>query len=279
MNTNTNQINFLKKNSIKLRIKVLEAVYKAGKGHIGGAYSMIDILTVLFYGGFLKHDPKNPNWKERDIFLLSKGHAGIGLYCILSDRGFFEEKHLFELNNGGLLGEHPDANIPGIEVVGGSLGHGLGIACGMAKADKLNLNPRKYFVLMGDGELYEGSVWEAILFTCYHNLSNLILIIDRNRYIATAGTEEVNSLSSISDKMHSFGFNVIEIDAHNIEEIYSNLTAINDFKSKKPTVLIANSVKGKGVSFMENEVSWHHGGIREDTYKKAKMELETTLGD
>ena len=256
MNTNTNQINFLKKNSIKLRIKVLEAVYNgAGKGHIGGAYSMMDILTVLFYGGIVKHDPENSKWEKRDIFLLSKGHAGIGLYCVLSDRGFFDEKNLFELNNGDLLGEHPDFNIPGIEVVGGSLGHGLGIACGMAKADKLNLNPRKYFVLMGDGELYEGSVWEAILFTCHHNLSNLILIIDRNRYIATAGTEEVNSLSSISDKMHSFGFNVIEIDAHNIEEIYSNLTAINDFKSKKPTVLIANSVKGKGVSFMENEVS------------------------
>lgn len=277
MDNNSNKIKYLKDKSTQLRIKVLEAVKAAGKGHIGGVFSMIDILTVLFYGGILKHDPEKPKWKDRDFFLLSKGHAGIGLYCLLSDRGYFPEKHLYELNKGGLLGEHPDINIPGIEIVGGSLGHSLGIACGIAKANRMDKNKRKVYVMMGDGECYEGSVWEAALFAGHHKLSNLILFIDRNGLIATAGTEDVNSLESVSSKWESFGFEVFEIDAHNFETIFNTLKILENKDFDKPTVIVANSIKGKGVSFMENQVSWHHGGIKGDNYEKARAELLNSM--
>ena len=160
----------------ELRMTILEMAYNGQSAHIACAFSIVEILSTL-YRYYLNYPDNDPESKERDYLILSKGHAGIGLYCILSDRGLFEEKHLFELNNGGLLGEHPDANIPGIEVVGGSLGHGLGIACGMAKADKLNLNPRKYFVLMGDGELYEGSVWEVALSAPKFKLNNFTVYL------------------------------------------------------------------------------------------------------
>ena len=174
----------LKKKSSEIRLLILDAIYKAGKGHIGGSYSIVEILVALFYGGILKHDPQNPQWAERDRFILSKGHAGIALYAVLAETGYFDLDELDNLNNGGMLGEHPDHLIPGVEAVSGSLGHGLPIASGMALADKLdNKIDRRTYIILGDGECYEGSIWEAAFFASHHQLKNNNSIIDINTII------------------------------------------------------------------------------------------------
>jgi len=268
---------FFKNKAIELRLMVVEAVKSAGKGHIGGAFSMMDILTVLFYGGFLKYDAKHPKWNDRDWFLLSKGHSGVGLYAILSDCGYFSKTELNFLNQGSMLGEHPDFNIPGVEVVGGSLGHSLGIAGGVALANRLDGKDKKIVVMMGDGECNEGSVWEAALFAAHHKLSNIWVIIDRNKLMATNQTEEVNKLDPMDEKWASFGWKVINTDAHNVNEIQEIFNTLENSKPSQPIAIIANSIKGKGVSFMENKVSWHHGGLSPELYEQAKKELKLQL--
>ena len=277
MTEQSKQFEFLEKKSTELRLLVLDAVNSAGKGHIGGAFSMMDMITSLFYGGHLSHDPDYPEWPERDIFLLSKGHAGIGLYSLLADRGFFSKEHLNEINQGGLLGEHPDINVPGIEIVSGSLGHAIGVAAGIAKADQLDGEDRAIIVLMGDGECYEGSVWEAALFAAHHALNRLAVIVDRNNLIATGSTEKVNSLGALSEKWSSFGWDVLEIDGHNFEEITMALNKWKRAASGRPLAIIANTIKGKGVSFMEGQVAWHHGGVHGEQYLKGRDELISAL--
>ena len=252
------------------RIKILDIIRNSGKGHIGGAYSCIDILTVLYYGNILKMDPGSLSDKSRNRFLMSKGHAGIAQYVILQDLGFFSEKELLSMNKGGLLGEHPDHNIPGIEFDTGSLGHGLGVAAGFAYASKLDEENNKIYVLLGDGECYEGAVWEAALLAAHLKLDNLIAIVDRNGLCIHGETEEINKLEPMADKWRAFGWNVVEVDGHNHEKI---LNTFHNISSHSPTVLIANTVKGKGVSYMENEPQWHHGGISDDLYNKAYDEL------
>jgi len=262
--------NALKFKSKELRLSILNAIYRSGKGHIGGAYSCMDILVALYYGGIMKFDPKNPKWDQRDRFIMSKGHAGIALYAILSDLGYFNKSELELFNNGNMLGEHPDNNIPGIEINSGSLGHGLGIGAGMALAAKMNANKYRTFVLLGDGECYEGSIWEAAMFAAHHNLKNLTAIVDRNGLCIHGTTEEINHLDPLDKKFESFGWYVDNIDGHNINEIISNIKVNH---SSKPRMVIANTVKGKGVSFMENVSSWHHGGISDELYDQAKKEL------
>ena len=161
------------------------------EGHIGGAYSIVEILVTLYYGKFIRFNAKNPFWSDRDRFILSKGHAGVSLYCILADLGFFSKGELLKLNSGGLLGEHPDHNIPGIECVTGSLGHGLSIGAGMALAEKIDGTKKKTIVLLGDGECYEGSIWESIIFANNHKLYNLCAIVDRNKLITHGSTEKL----------------------------------------------------------------------------------------
>lgn len=259
----------------QLRLDVLSAITKAGKGHIGGSYSIIDILVALFYGGIIKFDPINPDWEGRDRFILSKGHAGIAVYAVLADLGFFPKQELDFLNNGRMLGEHPDQLIPGIEAISGSLGHGLSIATGMALADKLDSKAnRRTFVILGDGECYEGSVWEAANFASHHNLRNLCAIIDRNSLITHGSTEEINSLEPMIDKWLAFGWETRDVDAHDINELINIFQDLGSKRSNKPTALIANSVKGKGVSFMENEAAWHHGGIDALKFTAAEKELQ-----
>jgi transketolase len=267
----------LKKKSAELRLMVLDTIYAAGRGHIGGAFSMMDILTVLFYGGALKHDPTNPEWDERDIFLLSKGHAGVGLYCALADCGYFPVEQLGRLNQGGMLGEHPDRNIPGVEILGGSLGHAVGVASGIAKSDQIDNKNRHVIVLMGDGECYEGSVWEAVLFASHHRLQNLAVIIDRNGLIATGASEQVNTLGSLADKLVAFGWMVVEVDGHDVVAIQSLLKTWKSDCTTQPIAIIAQTVKGKGVTFMENQVGWHHGVLNESSYKVARQELVSYL--
>jgi len=269
----------IKKKAVEIRLSILDAVASAGKGHIGGAYSCNDILVVLYYAGFLKNNPNDPLWLERDRFLLSKGHAGVGLYAVLADLGFFSVDELNTLNQGSMFGEHPHHLVPGIEAVSGSLGHGLPIATGMAIADKLDHKDRRTVVMMGDGECYEGSVWEAANFASHNELHNLWAIVDRNGLIVSGGTEVINKLEPFADKWASFGWDVFNVDAHNIEELVALFSKLKKRKKGRPAAIIANSIKGKGVSFMENQASWHHGGIAGENYEKARKELMNTLNE
>lgn len=261
----------------EMRLSVLDAVMASGKGHIGGAYSMMELLVAVYYSDYLRFDASKPGWDKRDWFLLSKGHAGVGLYAVLSDCGFFPKSEMEKLNSGAMLGEHPDISIPGVETVGGSLGHALGVASGFALANKLDGNERRVSIIMGDGECYEGSVWEAAIFAAHQKLGNLFLIIDRNKLIATAETEAVGSLDSLEEKWKSFGWNVISADGHDLAEITDCLSSFDRNNDDKPTVLIAHTIKGKGVSFMENQVQWHHGALNEQNYQLAKAEIEQVL--
>jgi len=266
----------LNKKAQQIRLDILLAIKSAKKGHIGGSYSIVDILVALFYGGIIKFDATNPNWEKRDRFILSKGHAGVAIYAVLADLGFFPKEELGFLNNGRMLGEHPDQFIPGIESVSGSLGHGLPIAAGMALADKLDKKTnRKTFIILGDGECYEGSVWEGANFASHHRLDNLCAIIDRNSLITHGSTEDINALEPMIDKWRAFGWDAYEIDAHNIDDLVKFFSSLEDNTSKKPVALIAKSVKGKGVSFMENNASWHHGGIDDQKFNAAEKELKS----
>jgi transketolase len=268
-----NSKNLIKK-ALQIRLDILKAVKIAKKGHIGGSFSIVDILVALYYGGIIRFDASNPGWENRDRFILSKGHAGVAMYAILADLGFFPKEELDFLNNERMLGEHPDQFIPGIEVVSGSLGHGLPIAAGMALADKLDQKvDRKTFIVLGDGECYEGSVWEGANFAAHHGLHNLCAIIDRNSLITHGSTEDINGLEPMKDKWCSFGWDAHEIDAHNMDDLLNFFRSLSN-NSGKPVALIARSVKGKGVSFMENNAAWHHGGIDEEKYNIAKEELE-----
>jgi len=263
----------LEEKARQIRVDILNSIHSAGKGHIGGAYSIVEILVSLYYGRVLKYDPSNPKWELRDRFILSKGHAGIALYAILADLGYFPKEELNFLNQGRLLGEHPDPRIPGIEVLSGSLGHGLSIGSGMAFADKMERNFRKTFVLMGDGECYEGSVWEASMFAAHHKLHNLCGIVDRNGLITHGSTESINRLEPFKDKWQAFGWEVFEVDAHDLTALCDLWRVIIAKEYGAPSMVIANSIKGKGVYFMENNFNWHHGGIDDEKFATAMSEL------
>jgi len=252
------------------RIKILETIFNCGKGHVGGAYSCIDILSALYYGDILNISSNNFNDKDRNKFLLSKGHAAIAQYVILQDLGFIEERDLLFMNAGGILGEHPDIIIPGVEFNSGSLGHGLGVAIGWALAARMdNLNYNSYVVL-GDGECYEGTIWESAALCSHLKLSNVIAIVDRNGLCIHGKTEEINALEPFDKKWESFGWEVKIVNGHDIGEI---IDALGSKRSDKPLVLIANTVKGRGVSFMENKPEWHHGGISREIYNSSMREL------
>jgi len=254
----------------ELRRKILTAIYKAGKGHMGGALSSADILTTLFYTGnnwdFSKKD------RDRDRFILSKGHSAIALYSILEDFNIISENDLYQLNKGKVLGEHPDTNMPGVEIVAGSLGHGLGVSSGISFSLKRRKSYAKVYVLMGDGECYEGAVWEAAMFAAHHKLSNLTAIIDRNNLCIHGKTEDINKLDPLPDKFRSMGWKVSEINGHSFSEIAFALYQGN-IDSSYPHAIIANTIKGKGVSFMENNYLCHHGSLSKEQYEQAIKEL------
>jgi transketolase len=242
--------------------------------HIGSILSIADILAVL-YGAVLNVRPNKPKWPNRDRFILSKGHAGAGVYAVLAERGFFPiEKLKTHYQNGSDLSGHVShKGIPGVEFSTGSLGHGLPVATGMALAAKINKNKHRIVVLMSDGECDEGSNWEAILFAAHHKLNNLVAIIDRNRLQSIHSTEDTLSLEPFPDKWKSFGWEVVEVDGHNHEEIFNACSNIGT-PHNKPLCVIANTTKGKNVSFMENNVLWHYRSPQGDEYKAAMLELE-----
>jgi len=267
-------IDKLERKSNWVRNQILEMIVSADKGHIGGAFSCTDILVTLYYGGIFRFDPNNPNWSERDRFILSKGHSCVALYAILADLGFFS---ISELNSfcqkGSMLGGHPDRNIPGIEADTGSLGHGLGIASGLALSAKIDKKDYMTVVLLGDGECYEGSVWEAAMFAGHHQLYNLVAIVDRNRQCVTDFTEDCVRLEPLDNRWRAFGWDVRTINGHSFEELFDNLKDFRYRKSAQPLAIIANTIKGKGVSFMEGKLQYHHSIPTGEDLKRARQEL------
>lgn len=257
----------------KIRVQTLKIITRAGAGHIGSNFSIVDILTIL-YNDVLKFDPKRPDWSSRDRFILSKGHACACLYAILAEKGFFPKSWLnkFYLKYGKLPG-HATHTVPGVEVSTGSLGHGLSIACGMALSAKLDQKKWRIFCLISDGELDEGSIWEGLLFAPHYKLDNLTLIVDYNKIQALGNTNEVLNLEPLQKKLATFNWKVQEIDGHNFNEIKQTLISV-PFKVGFPSCVIAHTIKGKGVSFMENKLQWHYKTPNNEEFKQAAKEIQ-----
>ena len=257
----------------KLRRDVVISIGVGVAGHIGGSNSSADIVAALYFHK-MRHDPKHPEWRERDRFLLSKGHVGILQYAALAESGYFpveDLKHTKEI--GSYLQGHPDVQkAPGIEAGTGSLGQGLSIGLGMALGLKLDRLDSRTYVLVGDGEIAEGQIWEAAMAASAFKADNLVAIVDRNRLQANGRTKERFDTGDIMAKFLSFGWHVIEINGHDMREILSALDEAETVKGV-PTAIIANTVKGKGVSFAENVVGYHNGMLTEETYRQALLEL------
>lgn len=258
----------------KIRKTVLNMIYQAKASHIGSCFSAVDILSVL-YNGILNIDPKQPTFCERDRFILSKGHAAAVIYAVLAEKNFFPKAWLDNYcANGQILGGHINhRNVPGVEVSTGSLGHGLSIGCGIALAAKRESKKYRTYVLLSDGECNEGSVWEAALFAAHHKLNNLVAIIDYNKIQAFGRVEEILRLEPLFAKWTSFNWEVREIDGHNYGQIETVLSDV-PFSPAKPSLIIANTIKGKGVSFMENKLLWHYKSPDTEQFNKAMLELE-----
>lgn len=269
------EVNKIKDLCKETRLNVVNMVYNAQSGHIGGALSAAELMTVLYHK-CMNICPKwsdDKNFEKRDRFVLSKGHASSVLYSVLSQLGYFPKEELmtFRLFGSRLQG-HPVPFCPGIEVATGSLGQGLSIANGIALGLKLDKNPANVFVLLGDGELQEGNVWEAFMNSSHNNLDNVVAIIDRNRLQIDGCTENIKSLDALDAKLKAFNWDVIEIDGHDIQQIYDAFEKAK--QNKKPTAILANTVKGKGVSFMENNAGWHGKAPNKEDYEKAVAELK-----
>ncbi len=263
----------------KVRMGVIEGVYNAKSGHPGGSLSITDILTYLYFN-HMNVDPKNPKWEDRDRFVLSKGHTAPALYAVLAHKGFFPVEELKTLRKpGSMLQGHPSMKLtPGVDMSTGSLGQGISTAVGMALGAKLAGKSYRVFTALGDGEIQEGQVWEAAMFAAAKGLDNLVAVVDNNNLQIDGSVAEVNSPYPIAEKFQAFGWNVIEIYAHAFDEIDAAFSAAAQFKGK-PTAIIAKSVKGKGVSFMENQCSWHGTAPNEEQYNEAMAELQATLAE
>ena len=248
----------LEEKTKELRKAILKTICKGGGGHIPASLSIVEVLAVLYYN-IMKIDPQNPQDPQRDRFILSKGHAGVALYAILADRGFFDRRHLDTFGKRGtILGGHPDMHlVPGVEASTGALGHGFPFGVGMALAGKLDRKDYRVFILLGDGECQEGSVWEAALFAPQHKLDNVVAIIDYNKYQALGRLEKIVSLSPLVDKWKAFGWAVKEVDGHDMAGLDAIFKSV-PFVSGKPNLVVAHTIKGKGVSFMENVPIWHY---------------------
>lgn len=266
----------LQKIACKVRMGVIEGTFNAKSGHPGGSLSISDTLTYLYFNK-LNVDPKNPEMTDRDRFVLSKGHTAPALYAVLAQKGFFPEEELKTLRHiGAMLQGHPCIHIPGIDMSSGSLGQGISAACGMALAGKIDSRPYKVYTILGDGEIQEGQVWEAAMFASHYKLDNLIAIIDNNGLQIDGSVEDVMSPYPITDKFEAFGWHVITMDAHDFDDIDR---AFNEAEkiSGKPVAIIQKSIKGKGVSFMENQVSWHGSAPNKEQYDIAMAELNAQL--
>lgn len=259
--------------SKELRRDIIEMIYESGSGHPGGSLSIIDIVTYLYFEK-MNVDPKNPKLEGRDKFILSKGHAAPAQYVALAKRGFFAKDELMNLRKlGSFLQGHPDSKkCPGVEISTGSLGQGFSNGCGLALAAKMDKKNENIYVVLGDGEIQEGIVWETAMAASKFKLDNLIAVVDKNGIQLDGRTAEIMNVDSLSDRWKSFGWNVIECDGHNFDEIDTAFNKIG-LVEEKPTVIIANTIKGKGVSFMEDNVAWHGMAPSKEQKEKAIIEL------
>ena len=265
----------LMKTACKVRMGVIEAVFSAKSGHPGGSLSISDLLTYLYFKE-MKVDPKNPKWAERDRLVLSKGHTAPGLYSVLAQKGYFPEDELNGLRQiGRMLQGHPDMKtIPGVDMSSGSLGQGISVACGMALSAKISNDSYKVYAILGDGEIQEGQVWEAAMFAGFRKLDNLVAIVDNNGLQIDGKIDEVNSPYPIDEKFKAFNWHVINLDdAHDFDKIEAAFEEAKTVKGK-PVVIIQKSVKGKGVSFMENNAAWHGSAPNAEQYEQAMSELK-----
>lgn len=262
-----------------VRMGVIEGVFNAKSGHPGGSLSVADILTYLYFD-HMNVDPKNPKDENRDRFVLSKGHTAPALYAVLANKGFFPVSEIKNLRKpGAMLQGHPSMNrTPGVDMSTGSLGQGISTAVGMALAGKIDKKDYRVYTVLGDGEIEEGQVWEAAMFAAAKGLDNLCAVVDNNNLQIDGSIAEVNSPYPIPEKFRAFGWNVIEIYGHSFDEIDAAFKAAAEFKGK-PTAIIAKTVKGKGVSFMEDQCSWHGTAPNAEQYEQAMNELKAQLAE
>jgi len=266
------ELHALHRKAASIRRALLTMIYDAKTGHTGGALSSADILTALYYD-IMRTDPKNPEWDGRDYFVLSKGHSVEGLLCILADKGFFDKSELETFCRLGtrLIG-HPNNKVPGIEMCTGALGHGLSISVGMGKGLKMSGRSNRVYTLLGDGELAEGSVWEAAMAASYYALDNLTAIIDRNHLQISGDTENVMAQEPLAERWSAFGWHVVELDGNDMAAL------VNEFHKEppanRPRMIIAHTVKGKGVKEMENVAKWHHGVPDADLFASAMRQFD-----
>jgi len=260
----------------RIRKQVIESIFRAKGGHTGGALSSVDILTALYFG-VLNVDPSNPGKPGRDRFIMSKGHSVESLYGVLAEAGFFDAEVLNTYGQfNSILAGHPTRKVPGVELNSGALGHGLSVGVGMAIAAKMDRSAYRVFVLMGDGEQDEGSIYEAAMSASHYKLDNLIAIIDRNRLQISGNTEEVMTIEPIKQRWESFGWEVTDVNGHHLEELINTFRSL-PVKKRKPHLVIAHTIKGKGVSFIENKAKWHHGEPNQDQYNLAIEEISARI--
>jgi transketolase len=267
----------LQRKATQLRLDIVDMVWAGGVGHLGGSCSCADIVAALYFYK-MKIDPQNPYWEDRDRFLLSKGHAALAQYAALAELGYFPREELLTIKAlGSKLQGHPDMRkTPGVEANTGSLGQGLSIAVGMALGLRLDNRKSKVYVIIGDGELAEGQIWEAAMAASFYKVDNLVAIVDKNKLQATGPIKDRLDTNPILPKWEAFGWHAISIDGHNFEEIIEALEEADTIKGR-PTVIIADTIKGKGVSFAENNPAYHHGAITKELYEAAKKELKSMI--
>ena len=272
LNNQSASVEDLKSLAKNLRKTILQTIHKAQSGHPGGSLSELEILVTLYYR-ILLHDPSNPSWNKRDRFILSKGHASPGLYAVLAEQEYFDKKELKSFRQiNSILQGHTNITTPGIEMSAGSLGQGLSFAVGMAIAGKIDNLDYRVYVLLGDGECDEGQIWEGAMSAAHYSLDNLTAIVDRNRIQNDRFTDEVMKLEPLAAKWEAFGWHSLEVDGHSIEDLTEAFHRAKNIKHK-PTVIIAHTIKGKGVSFMENNPAFHGKAPSDDQLKKALEEL------
>ena len=262
----------LEEQAVQLRRDIVEMIHAAKAGHPGGSLSAVDMITALYFH-VMRIDPQNPRWEDRDRFVLSKGHACPALYAALARRGFFDPKHLTTLRQyHSILQGHPDMNkTPGIDISSGSLGNGLAIGVGMAMSGRLHHQDYMTYVMLGDGEVQEGMVWEAAMAAHHYDLSNLIAIVDCNGLQINGWVNEIMTVEPLADKWRAFGWNVVEVNGHNMKDL---LTALHTAKTMRhPTVILMRTVKGRGVSFMEDDCKWHGNSPSDEELVQAILEI------
>ncbi len=262
----------LEEQAVQLRRDIVEMIHAAKAGHPGGSLSAVDMITALYFH-VMRIDPQNPRWEDRDRFVLSKGHACPALYAALARRGFFDPKHLTTLRQyHSILQGHPDMNkTPGIDISSGSLGNGLAIGVGMAMSGRLHHQDYMTYVMLGDGEVQEGMVWEAAMAAHHHDLGNLVAIVDCNGVQINGWVNEIMTVEPLADKWRAFGWNVVEVNGHNMKDL---LTALHTAKTMRhPTVILMHTVKGRGVSFMEDDCKWHGNSPSDEELVQAILEI------